>query len=706
MKKEELIKKIRIQKDAEEAHLLIGGKSIIGASVGLGKTYIAMNRFNDYYSKKKGFKGLFTGARTIYSVNFKSEIEKSKNTHLLSNVKFICNKSLNKHLTTKYDVIVIDECFTGETEILTEQGFVKFNKLDKNLKIAQWKEGKINFITPIRHIEKDYDGKLINFRLKDKVYLPVTPNHNQPILKNGKSDVIKFKNLKSQHRLPVTGIGVDNNTRLGKLERVMIALQADGSIHNVSKTRNTTIAVFSFSKERKIKRFLKIINESGLNYNEVKSSKPKNPNKKQPRRFMVTFHDSNITKNINDYFVFPMGSTKAKEIIEEMIHWNGYIQYNGNYYFSSTNKTACDFYQKVATLAGYSTNMSIQKDDRKKTYNDVYRLYISKTKKQISVRRDATKEYIDYKGKVYCVEVPDHKIIIRHQGVVIVTGNCHKEPEMTLGFLKNYLQIYPTTEILGLTGTPLDPKSDIGKEYYKILPISYRKLLDNAIDDKILNDYSINVIFHELDNTNKNVEVKLKNRKSFYQTELQRYLYLSDKYEDFKNRKGWKDGKFPYELVQLKSLFKNSETKKKLVYSLLPDISYKKVLIYAGTIAQCESMKFPYYHSQISKKKKEETYAGFLNGDFNEMTNVGMLKESVSINNLDTGIIMCVDASSKAFTQSLGRLQRLAIKSKSTMYVLCAKGTIEETWLIKATSLLDFTKINYFSDINEFKRQK
>jgi hypothetical protein len=39
----------------------------------------------------------------------------------------------------------------------------------------------------------------------------------------------------------------------------------------------------------------------------------------------------------------------------------------------------------------------------------------------------------------------------------------------------------------------------------------------------MLNNYSINVIYHDLDNTNKNVEIKLRNGKKFYQTEFQRW---------------------------------------------------------------------------------------------------------------------------------------------------------------------------------------
>lgn len=389
MNNEEINKKIIIQKEAEQAHIEMGGKSQICLSVGLGKTYCAINRFLEHYKKDKNFKGLFSGAREIYTINFKNELKKSGNQHLEHNITFICNRSLTKHLNTKYSIYVLDE--------------------------------------------------------------------------------------------------------------------------------------------------------------------------------------------------------------------------------------------------------------------------------------------------------------------------IHREPDMTSDFLEEYLDKYPNTEVLGLTGTPLYSKGYAGERQYKILPISYIKKLDDAIEEDILNDYTLNVIYHTLNSEDKNIESG-KGRAKFKQTELAHYIYLEKSYNRMLSRTQGKFTKFPWEIMSLKQFFKGSPTKEDLTKYIIDEIlNYKKILIYAGSIAQCERLPYTVYHSKLSKENKEKNFNNFLKGKINELSNVGMLKESVTIPDLDTAIINSVDASANDLSQKVGRICRLNPEDKANMYLLVALGTIEEKWCEKSIKLLDFTKISYFRSINEFE---
>ena len=63
-----------IQQQAIEAHIASNCKSIIGLSVGMGKTKIAIDRIFSLRETNPQAKILFTGAREVYSINFKSEL--------------------------------------------------------------------------------------------------------------------------------------------------------------------------------------------------------------------------------------------------------------------------------------------------------------------------------------------------------------------------------------------------------------------------------------------------------------------------------------------------------------------------------------------------------------------------------------------------------------------------------------------------------
>jgi len=344
----------------------------------------------------------------------------------------------------KIDLIVIDECFTGGTEILTENGFQRFDKLDKSLKVAQYDKGNISFVNPLRHIERKHNGDMTMFHVRDKIDVPMTCGHMQ--LFHSKSNGFyksKISDVKFNYskEIAVSGKIATGDDSLTSLERLYIATQADGSIHYCSE--KCTHIAFSLSKQRKIDRLLSLCKDGNIPIKEVKN---KNRN---TRRFMVKM-PIGTTKNICNHISFPMSYEKANEIIEEMVLWDGsIISKNNFYYYSSVEKSQVDFYNSVATICGHSCYISMQKDDRKESYRDVYRLFINLNHPFKSCRSMSTSKY-QYKGNVYCVEVPSGSIVVRHNGFTFISGNCHEQ-------LFNWIFKNPLSKgkfILGFTATP------------------------------------------------------------------------------------------------------------------------------------------------------------------------------------------------------------------------------------------------------------
>lgn len=399
-------------------------------------------------------------------------------------IQVASRQSLSRRLSVfppdHFDLMIIDECFTGETEILTDKGFIRFDQLQKTEKIAQYnKDGSISFVDPIRHIKRDHNGEMGLLHLYRGIKMPITLGHNQPFV-NATTGDITFKQIKdwkfTNKLVIVSGKSNIQSEKLTAIERLLIATQADGSLTK-SNLKGETRVYFQFTKERKIERLKQLCQDAKTDCRPVCKNIAAFGNRKEKRKFMVTLPFA-ITKDITNHIKFPMSSDKAKEIIEEMVHWNGSIIKENHYYYSSKDKKQTDFYFQVAILAGHRCYQITQKGTRKESYCVIHRLFIQKNTQTESVQKFKLERY-NYNGQVYCVEVPSGMIIIKHNGYAMVTGNCHYAagPEY-----QKIIKQFESAKVVGVTATPF--RSD-GKPLNKIFdklvhPITCKEAIDQG----------------------------------------------------------------------------------------------------------------------------------------------------------------------------------------------------------------------------------
>ena len=88
-------------------------------------------------------------------------------------------------------------------------------------------------------------------------------------------------------------------------------------------------------------------------------------------------------------------------------------------------------FSEICLKLGYFTNTSIEKSKNKKC-KDIYRINFSEKRKitKFSIRKRNIKQK-DYKGKVYCVTVPNGFIITRRNGKITIQGNSDKIHNIT-----------------------------------------------------------------------------------------------------------------------------------------------------------------------------------------------------------------------------------------------------------------------------------
>ena len=301
-----------------------------------------------------------------------------------------------------------DECFPPEVEILTVEGFVRFDKLGDQ-RVAQWHDdGTVDFTDVIRKVVKPFSGNLVQYKHKTMTSR-TTPKHNLVKLhpKTGvahRREAWDSKGTESWH-IPragkLDGIGVelkDDEIRL------MVAFQADGCF-----TKGA--ARFMFTKERKSTRLLALLQSCEVKYNTHTLS---------GGGYQYYVEVSNVPNYFTKAFDIPIEqySLAQREVfVRELEHWDG-TKVSGGIRYVSKVISNVEYVASMAVLSGYGAGKVGETNES--NYIDL------RWNREKTSLITAKKSDIEYEGDVYCVTVPSGMIIVRTDGDISVSGNCDK----------------------------------------------------------------------------------------------------------------------------------------------------------------------------------------------------------------------------------------------------------------------------------------
>lgn len=249
----------------------------------------------------------------------------------------------------------------------------------------------------------------------------------------------------------------------------------------------------------------------------------------------------------------------------------------------------------------------------------------------------------------------------------------------------SWLNDYKGT-IIGLTGTP--PKystSERGRIFNKFCPVVYTYVTDDAVDDKILNDYLIYV--HKLKLSKARTMIAGKPPKTWMTSEQESYNYWSKRVLNASSPKE----KQMMSIMRMKQIM-SFPTKEKYVKKLLDTIN-DKLIIFANTQEQADSFGIASYHS--NNPESEENLERFKKGDILDLACVLQLSEGVNIPNLRSGIIMHAYGNERKSSQRIGRLMRLIPDDQAVIHILCYMDTVDEVWVKQALEGYNQDKVKW-----------
>lgn len=332
-------------------------------------------------------------------------------------------------------------CYDDKTEILTDKGWLLFKDIiaNKSIKVAQVLENEnIEFVSPLNYFEYDVNEELVLFKDSKNIDLLVTKNHNM-VYKQQSKLIIDGKYVRQVKDKFYTSTAENcplhrdikylhsaftfKGYGLTPMERLLIAFQADGC--QLPNCKNTI--KFRFSKYRKVERLKNILHDLNLSYNESYYNSDNTHN--------ITIKlDTELSKDFSWVTISDKSLQWCTEFINEVLNWDGSFTTSTNGNYSSTNEKNVDVLQQVCAISGFKSSKNVNLREKEVNKVPIFNLFISKGN-YFGVEK-LKKQYQHYQGKVYCVEVPTNKLIIRRNGKTVVCGNSTRR-----GYFSAYLPI-------------------------------------------------------------------------------------------------------------------------------------------------------------------------------------------------------------------------------------------------------------------------
>lgn len=312
-------------------------------------------------------------------------------------------------------------CFTGEVEILTNRGWVRFDEL-KDEQVAQvWPSGKVDLVTPSRIISKQYHGNLIT--IKNRSFdLTCDPQHHfwgywntSKLVRLEKRPII---DLTSNLHIPTVESSSSENKTISDMDlRLLAAFLADGCL---ARGRIS----FQVSQPRKIDRLQNL--DPVYTYEAARSYGPLSISPLTT----VQFHLPPVFENVfEDYkvlrwdFLWSLSRRQLRLFVEEYAFFDGHQKSDNNSIISTTSKDTADFLCAACALSGLHPR-STNRGKFGLAQNDVLNISFS-TKKRTATIKPTDLQRHHGKADLYCVEVPSGLILVRDRnGNPLVTGNC------------------------------------------------------------------------------------------------------------------------------------------------------------------------------------------------------------------------------------------------------------------------------------------
>lgn len=372
-------------------------------------------------------------------------------------------------------------CYSDDTEILTTEGWITFDKLTKKHKVACLIDGDtLSYLKPTKLQVYDHDGDMYQVK-SSQVDLLVTTNHRMWVkIRGGK----EYKAIEANERLGKMSYYKKNveNYDIGKQksefiknnkfiipeykdrEPMKVPLDAWLEFFGIWMAEGCARKgqVFIDAHKQRVKDSLRTVCEK-MKFNLKEALDKKTDNDKhrfgiydvQIAEYLTELSVGAVNKYLPDW-VWVLKPEQCQILIKGMMLGDGHqMKKTTTKRYDTSSKRLADDFQRLCLHAGYAANIYlkyeaghesiIKNGDRKgeiiKSTADAYRITIVETQvcPLVNKNKKTTQQdsIVKYKGKVYCCTVPteDGVVYVRRNKIPVWCGQSRHGQKGTCGIL-------------------------------------------------------------------------------------------------------------------------------------------------------------------------------------------------------------------------------------------------------------------------------
>jgi thymidylate synthase ThyX len=400
-------------------------------------------------------------------------------------------------------------CYDAKTEVLTEDGWKRWPDVDGSERFATVDpdSGSLEYQRATEHFVGDYDGEMYRVR-SEQVDLLVTPNHRmwvkahdtqankrgeEPYRVRLASEIfgrrVAYQKTATWHGQETGTVEIPGTKRMWKARdratnttrhyvgsafplkefaRFLGHWLAEGSLngHQICIAQN---------RGEQLKAIAQNIRAMGLPAYEVATGSGAVRTQNIALRDALATcgrlaHEKTIPRYVHDW-----GPSILRTFLEAYVDGDGCRRSDGNHsVIYTTSSRMADELQVLAIKAGWSANIRV--DDRTglervmpsgqrfRNARPCYIVSLVKARTHPLVNHNGAKSdsWEPYKGKIYCVKVPNGLLIVRRNGKPVVSGNTHELVRHRAGsaFSQESLRYVRLTDIGFRVPPALEPVSE------------------------------------------------------------------------------------------------------------------------------------------------------------------------------------------------------------------------------------------------------
>ena len=394
-------------------------------------------------------------------------------------------------------------CYDDKTEIFTEKGWLNFDSLDTNTKVAEvylneMQQFKFRFVLPQKIHRTLYSGPM--YLNEGPINYCVTPRHRMFVRLRGNKGYKPWEIVTSdeafgkvKYMSTTASLETENDTSSYELGQYFGFLLGDGYRVSGKKIQ------IRLKKERKIHYIRGVLNSLGKSYEEKIS---------EDGVYVFVIADSDTIlhkgheKTIGD-IINPSNINYCRGVFNGLMESDGCKKHSG-WEFSTSSPNLAKDVQKLAVYLGYSIGRIKDRHLDNPNHRINTRITILSMDHGIVNRSSKNRErIIDYNGYVSCVTVPSGLVLVRREGKQLVCGNTPFGHETIT--LRETIPIFVARQRfkhkVGFVENEVSRRYRIGNlEFFK--PDMWRK----AAEDKKQGSLNIPVEFLEMDGGEYTVE--------------------------------------------------------------------------------------------------------------------------------------------------------------------------------------------------------